>query len=233
MTKPELLLSLLAVALAAPCSAGLTWALRPLLLRYALARPNARSSHHVPTPQGAGIAVVVATLMVAGAIIASAGSMNNNFPIALFCATLFLSMVGVGDDIKSIPVIPRLVLQAIAVGATILAAPNDLRIVSACPLWIERGLLMLTGLWFVNLVNFMDGLDWMAVAEVVPITGTMIVLGLFGEFPLPATIVAAALCGAMAGFAPFNRPVAKIFSRRCGQLAHRLAAWLVFVAAGS
>jgi len=27
------------------------------------------------------------------------------------------------------------------------------------PLWIERGLLLLAGLWFVNLVNFMDGLD--------------------------------------------------------------------------
>ena len=32
--------------------------LRPLLQRYALARPNARSSHVVPTPQGAGIAVI-------------------------------------------------------------------------------------------------------------------------------------------------------------------------------
>ena len=39
--------------------------LRPLLVRYALARPNARSSHAVPTPQGGGIAVVAATLLVA------------------------------------------------------------------------------------------------------------------------------------------------------------------------
>ena len=35
----------------------MTWAIRPLLLRHALATPNARSSHRVPTPQGAGIAV--------------------------------------------------------------------------------------------------------------------------------------------------------------------------------
>jgi len=40
-------------------------------------------------------------------------------------------------------------------------ARPDLRIVPAFPLWIERGLLLLAGLWFVNLVNFMDGLDWM------------------------------------------------------------------------
>ena len=36
--------------------------LRPLLRRYALARPNARSSHREPTPQGGGIAVIGATI---------------------------------------------------------------------------------------------------------------------------------------------------------------------------
>jgi UDP-N-acetylmuramyl pentapeptide phosphotransferase/UDP-N-acetylglucosamine-1-phosphate transferase len=70
----------------------------------------------------------------------------------------------------------------------------------------------------VNLVNFMDGLDWMTVAEVVPITGAMVLLGWFGEFPLSATIVAAALCGAMIGFALFNRPVAKVFLGDVGSL---------------
>ena len=114
--------------------------------------------------------------------------------------------------------LPRLLLQAVAVGAILFTAPGDLRIVPACPLWIERGLLLLAGLWFVNLVNFMDGLDWMTVAEVVPITGAMVVLGSLGEFPLSATIVAAALCGAMLGFAPFNRPVAKIFLGDVGSL---------------
>jgi UDP-N-acetylmuramyl pentapeptide phosphotransferase/UDP-N-acetylglucosamine-1-phosphate transferase len=70
----------------------------------------------------------------------------------------------------------------------------------------------------VNLVNFMDGLDWMTVAEVVPITGAMVLLGLLGELSLSATIVAAALGGAMIGFAPFNRPVAKIFLGDVGSL---------------
>ena len=46
-------------------SAAIIKAIWPLLLRYALARPNARSSHRVPTPQGAGIAVIAATLFVA------------------------------------------------------------------------------------------------------------------------------------------------------------------------
>jgi UDP-N-acetylmuramyl pentapeptide phosphotransferase/UDP-N-acetylglucosamine-1-phosphate transferase len=211
-------LSLLAAVAAAMLSAGMIWVIRPLLLRHALARPNARSSHHVPTPQGAGIAVIGATLVVAGTIVAYAKSVHSSIPVAIFGASLFVAAVGFADDIKSIPVLPRLVLQAVAVGVIVFTAPSDLRIVPACPLSIERSLLLLAGLWFVNLVNFMDGLDWMTVAEVVPITGAMIVLGSFGEFPLSATFVAAALCGAMVGFAPFNRPVAKIFLGDVGSL---------------
>jgi UDP-N-acetylmuramyl pentapeptide phosphotransferase/UDP-N-acetylglucosamine-1-phosphate transferase len=218
MTFSELWLALLAVVAAAMLSAGLTWAVRPPLLRHALARPNARSSHHHPTPQGAGIAVIAATLTVAGLIIASTDLSSSNFPIAVFGATLFIAVVGFADDLKSIPVLTRLMLQAIPVGAILFATPSDLRIVPAFPFWIERSLLLLAGLWFVNLVNFMDGLDWMTVAEVVPVTAAMIVLGSFGEFPLSATIVAAALCGAMIGFAPFNRPVATIFLGDVGSL---------------
>ena len=46
-------------------SGGLIIALMPWLKAYALARPNARSSHREPTPQGGGIAVIVATLLAA------------------------------------------------------------------------------------------------------------------------------------------------------------------------
>ena len=209
-------LFVLAIVAAAIISAGLTAAIRPLLLKHALAKPNARSSHRIPTPQGAGIAVIAATLVVAAAVMADASRVN--IPIAVFGATLFIAIVGFADDLKSIPVVARLLLQAIAVGAIVFAAPDDLRIVSACPLWIERGLILLAGLWFVNLVNFMDGLDWMTVAEVVPVTAAIIALGLFGDLPPPPVIVAAALCGAMIGFAPFNRPVAKIFLGDVGSL---------------
>ena len=218
MPLSEPLLSLFAVLAAAVLSAGMTWAIRPVLLRHALATPNARSSHRIPTPQGAGIAVIGATLVVAGILTACAGAMALTIPVAVFAASLFIAVVGFADDLKSIPVLTRLLLQALAVGAIIFTAPGDIRIVPPCPIWIERGLLLLAGLWFVNLVNFMDGLDWMTVAEIVPITGAMVILGSLGELPLPATIVAAALCGAMLGFAPFNRPVATIFLGDVGSL---------------
>jgi UDP-N-acetylmuramyl pentapeptide phosphotransferase/UDP-N-acetylglucosamine-1-phosphate transferase len=218
MIISQLLLALSALIAAAMLSAVVTWAIRPLLLRHALARPNARSSHHVPTPQGAGIAVIAATLVVGGAIMVCAGTTDLKVPVAMFAASLFIAIVGFADDVKSIDVLPRLLLQAAAVGAIIFTSSGDLRIAPACPLWIERGLLLLAGLWFVNLVNFMDGLDLMTVAEVVPITAAMVMLGISADFPASATLVAAALCGAMLGFAPFNRPVAKIFLGDVGSL---------------
>jgi UDP-N-acetylmuramyl pentapeptide phosphotransferase/UDP-N-acetylglucosamine-1-phosphate transferase len=206
---------LLALAIATVLSAIITWIGRPLLQRYALARPNARSSHRIPTPQGAGVAVIAATLVVALVWAAWSGVA---IPPALVVATVLIALVGFADDIVSLPVLLRLVLQAAAVGAVVFTTPDTLRILPVLPLALERGLILLSGVWFVNLVNFMDGLDLMTVSEVVPITVALVLLGWLGDLPLSAALVAAALCGAMFGFAPFNRPVAKVFLGDVGSL---------------
>jgi UDP-N-acetylmuramyl pentapeptide phosphotransferase/UDP-N-acetylglucosamine-1-phosphate transferase len=207
--------SLLAVAIAALMSALVTWTTRPLLQRYALARPNARSSHRIPTPQGGGIAVISATLLVTTAWAAWA---NATIPPALVIATVGIALVGFADDIMSLPVLVRLVLQGAAVGLVVFTSPEDARMVPALPLALERGLILLAGIWFVNLVNFMDGLDLMTVAEVVPVSAALLLLGWLGELSLPAALIATALCGAMIGFAPFNKPVAKVFLGDVGSL---------------
>src|SRR5450631_2478400 len=200
---------------AAVLCAGLIVPLFPLLRRYALARPNARSSHLVPTPQGGGIAVIAATMLVTAAL---AGLMHFAVPLTLFGAMGVIALVGFADDVRPIPVLPRLALQAAVVVAVLLASPAELRIFPAWPIAVERGLLLVAGLWFVNLVNFMDGLDLMTVVEAVPITGAMMLLGWLGEFPTSSTVIAAALCGAMLGYAPFNKPVAKVFLGDVGSL---------------
>ena len=88
--------------------------------------------------------------------------------------------------------------------------------------------------WFVNLVNFMDGIDWITVVEVVPITAALVVFGLTGALPPAATFVAMALCGGMIGFAPFNRPVARLFLGDVGSLPiGLLLTWLLILLAGS
>jgi len=188
--------------------------LRPGLARYATVQPNARSSHHQPTPQGGGIAVVIATLVVAwGALVLSPALLHGQSGqfLAVTSATVLLAVIGAIDDIRSLPATARLAMQCVAIGAVITALPSELQILPHVPWPIERAGLFLAGVWFVNLVNFMDGIDWMTVAEVVPVTGAIVLLGLAGAIePLPA-LLAAALVGAMIGFAPFNRPVAQVF----------------------
>lgn len=162
--------------------------------------------------------MISATLIVASLIMTLSQSNELGFPASVFGATLFIAAVGAADDLKPIPVLPRLVLQTLAVGAVFFAAPTNLHIVPAYPLWLERGVLLVAGLWFVNLVNFMDGLDLMTVAETVPITAALVTLGLTGDLDPMISMVAAALGGATIGFAPFNRPVAKVFLGDVGSL---------------
>lgn len=228
---PQLAATLLVAAVIA---AALIVALKPLLVRYALARPNARSSHIVPTPQGGGIAVIAATIVAAVPALVLLSPGDLQVPIwILFAATAFLAVVGAVDDIRTIEAAPRLIMQFIAVGAVVLLLPGDLHIVPVIPLVLERALLVIGGVWFVNLTNFMDGIDWMTVTEVATITIGLILLALIGALPLAPAIVALALLGAIIGFAPFNRPVARLFLGDVGSLPIGLILfWLLLHLAG-
>ena len=213
---------------------GLIVIMRPYLRRYALAKPNARSSHREPTPQSGGIAVIAATVAATWLGMFSLGAAIAAPLVTVFAAVVVMACVGAADDIRPLAVAPRLILQALAVAAVIYALPDDLRVVSVLPWWIERVLLFVGGLWFVNLVNFMDGIDWMTVAEVVPITAALVALGCLGALALDGIVVALALGGAMVGFAYFNRPAAKLFLGDVGSLPiGLLLGWLLVLLAGS
>jgi len=226
---PAVLVSLLV-------SLGLIVLLRPWLARHALAHPNARSSHHAPTPQGGGIAVIIAAVSVSWGVIALVPAVIGDQGVqvlAVTAAMILLAVVGAIDDMLSLRATPRLAMQCIAVGTIIAALPADLQILPHFPWWVERGCLLLGGLWFVNLVNFMDGIDWMTVAEFVPAIGAITVLGIAGNVDFLPALLAAALLGAILGFAPFNKPVAQLFLGDVGSLPMGLLlGWLLLQLAG-
>jgi UDP-N-acetylmuramyl pentapeptide phosphotransferase/UDP-N-acetylglucosamine-1-phosphate transferase len=230
----NLLLPVLATAACATIlAAAIIAATLPLLQRHALAQPNARSSHRIPTPQGAGFGVIAATLIAAN--VALHFFLSSALPgIGLLTlAAVGIACLGALDDLRSLPVLPRFLLQGLAVAATLAALPDAARINDLLPLWLERALLFVAALYFVNIVNFMDGLDWMTVAEVVPVGCALVMLGLLGQLTASSTLIAAALTGAYLGFAPFNRPVAKIFLGDVGSLATGLLlAWCLIDLAG-
>ncbi len=211
--------------------------LRPLLVRYALARPNARSAHAAPTPQGGGIAVLGTVVLAAWLGAAALGvegptalgfGPGSSFAVdgadwwrmwTVLGAAALVGAVGAIDDIRPLPPLPRLALQLIAVGIAVSALPDGARVLPVLPLAAERLLLVVGGAWFVNLTNFMDGMDWMTVAETVPASAALSLFWFFGAVSAPAGLLLLALLGATLGFAPFNRPVARLFLGDVGSLA--------------
>jgi UDP-N-acetylmuramyl pentapeptide phosphotransferase/UDP-N-acetylglucosamine-1-phosphate transferase len=230
-------LAILVVAASIALSGALIALLQPWLRCVALARPNARSSHKQATPQGGGIAVILATVVVSGIALAvtQSGHAVAGEMALVFAAAILLAVVGGLDDVRNLPVLPRLLAQSLAVAMTVAALHwSGVRIAPILPVPIELALLFVAAMWFVNLFNFMDGVDWMAVAETVPVTTALAILSLADEMPPSITVTALALLGAMIGFAPFNKPVARLFLGDVGSLPIGLLLfWLLAVLAAT
>jgi UDP-N-acetylmuramyl pentapeptide phosphotransferase/UDP-N-acetylglucosamine-1-phosphate transferase len=220
------------IAIAAALSAVLIIALRPVLVRYALARPNARSSHKVPTPQGGGIAVLAAALLTGagGLLVLGMGPrMDTGELTTVVGAALLLAGLGAWDDIRPLPASFRLIVQAFAVALVVFVAETEMRLFPAwTPLWLEQVLLVVGGVWLVNLVNFMDGIDWITVAEFVPLFAFLTMWTSLEPTTGAVAIASACLLGALLGFAPFNKPVARLFLGDVGALPlGLLAGWML------
>jgi len=191
------------------------------LRHHAVAHPNARSSHTLATPQGAGVVIIPVALVGAATPLAlglAPPATELWHLIAIAAAALGLMLVGFWDDTQSLPVLPRLVMQTAAVLLVILTLPNDARLLPIVPTVLERLALFLAVLWFVNAANFMDGIDWMSVVETAAISLGVIVLAALSLVPPALGWHAAALLGVMIGFMPWNAPAARVFLGDAGSL---------------
>lgn len=213
---------------------ALAW---PMFGRAALAVPTERSSHRSLTPQWGGGAVMAVSLFITALVVASSAQLSAEVGwemAVVLGAALLLALVGALDDFFDLGPVAKFSGQAAAVLLVLAALPADLHVVSVLPVWLERTLLLVGGIWFVNLVNFMDGIDWMMVVEIVPITAGVALVAALAPLPPEALVVALALCGAMLGFAPYNRPVARLFLGDMGSLpVGLLVGWLLVLVAGA
>ncbi|HZU89906.1 MAG TPA: glycosyltransferase family 4 protein [Stellaceae bacterium] len=208
-----------AAALAAAAAAGAflvsclgTRGLIPLLRRRALFDvPNERSSHAVPTVRGGGIAVIGALLLVwAGLGVAGRAP---SWIGAMAPGAALVAAVSWIDDVRGVAPALRLCAQgvAVAVGLALLPAgggmPPDW--LGPAPALVAVGLLWL---WFVNLFNFMDGIDGLAGSEAAAIGGGLALYAGIGAGVDPGlAALGAALLGAAAGFLVWNWSPARIF----------------------
>jgi UDP-N-acetylmuramyl pentapeptide phosphotransferase/UDP-N-acetylglucosamine-1-phosphate transferase len=232
LAQPTLWAAML-VAGCAGLSALLILALRPLLVRYLLARPNARSSHTIATPQGAGLAVMLSVLAgcALGLFLWAPEPRPSLVPV--LAIVVALTILGALDDAHTLPVLWRLIGQTLASLVVVASLPEGFQLFPGLmPLVVERALMVLGTVWFVNAVNFLDGLDWMTVAQVVPMTLGIAALEALGAVPATIGLLALALLGATLGFAIFNKHPAQVFLGDAGSMPIGLclAFMLIFVA---
>src|SRR5207247_2037272 len=132
--------------------------------------------------------------------------------IVLFGAGL-LAAISWLDDLRGLSPAMRLAAQFVAVGLGIIAA------MPAGPVfqgWLMPGLDTLAAgllwLWFVNLFNFMDGIDGLAGSEAAAIAIGLVLCSGFGAGRDPGlAVLAATTAAAMLGFLAWNWAPARIF----------------------
>lgn len=172
--------------------------------------PVDRSNHVLPTPRGGGIAVIFGALsfmFVAG------------FKWQMLFAALVLAGVSFLDDVKGVSASKRLLIHfvtAFYAGSVL----DGLVFQGMFPLLADR--IALAVLWtaYMNMFNFMDGIDEISAVETFGITAGIIAIfisanGLPLWLPVDAFIVACATLG----FWFFNRHPAKLFLGDVGSIS--------------
>lgn len=181
--------------------------------------PNARSNHAMPVPRGGGLAIAGITLC--GFLVATywIGKLAGAWP--LIVAAWLLGMVSFSDDVKGLPVKFRFGVQLIAVAIGLLLFPVKQSLGTDSLLWIipTYALITFIWLWFINLYNFMDGIDGITGVETICIMLGATIIFAMQDFPaaymaLYATIVA----GATFGFLFFNWHPASVFMGDVGSV---------------
>jgi UDP-N-acetylmuramyl pentapeptide phosphotransferase/UDP-N-acetylglucosamine-1-phosphate transferase len=223
-----LLIGLLAGASLASAWAATGAVTRWLTRRAILDRPNARSAHARPTPRGGGIGLLAGLVVgwLGAAALLPGGDAGAVGGVLL--AALLLAGASFIDDLRGLPVAIRLLAQVLAVAWGVASLdPGELVFQGPLPGELDRLATALAWLWFVNLFNFMDGIDGISGVEAATVgIGVALVAWFAGSFATVgqgATLAAAAL-----GFLVWNWHPAKVFLGDVGSVPlGLLLGWLL------
>ena len=133
--------------------------------------------------------------------------------ISVALGASLLALVSWIDDLRGLSPGVRLVAQGAAVTIGILVLPGTR---SELETWLGPTLYFaaagLIWVWWINLFNFMDGIDGLAVSEAAAICGGLLLFAVVGNGADPtAALLAAGIIGAAIGFLVWNWQPARIF----------------------
>jgi Fuc2NAc and GlcNAc transferase len=208
-----------------------------LLAREYLDLPNHRSSHSVPVPRGGGVAFVA--IVCAGLAAMSVG--GNTLPSTTTAALSIFGVAAIGfcDDLRGVSARMRLAIHVTCAAVAMWAPAAAIAQSIPCDPLVHGllfGSMTLAGAWFVNMFNFMDGIDGMAAMEgtFVLVAAGAISLMADSAAPASATLPWAMVSGgaAVAGFLVVNVSPWRIFMGDAGSGAlGMLVAWALAASA--
>jgi len=167
-----------------------SFVLTGLLRRYALNKsifdmPNSRSSHTVPTPRSGGLAFVIAIAlsMTWLGLYYEIDKQTSDLYSVVIIGGILIAAIGLLDDFRHVPAKWRLLIHAIVASyAVILLGIPDIGIsvLTIKPNIILEILFVIGIIWLINLYNFMDGIDGLASAEALSVSGSAALVMLIG-----------------------------------------------------
>ena len=225
-----LLLTALLVFAASWAGSGLmtSWLSRRLILDH----PVERSSHARPVPKGAGVAVT-AVLLLAWLDLAMAGLAPPE-TLLVCCLAFALAALSWFNDVTDLPAALRLGVHLLIAGVGLLALPDRGQVFQGLlPEGLDLAATMLLWTWFMNLFNFMDGIDGITAVETSAIGfGLAFVAALTGIASGGYLLLVVALAAAALGFLPWNWHPARVFLGDAGSVPLGFAAgWLLLLLA--
>ncbi len=200
--------------------------LTPLMRRIAIkhqvmdAPITSHKTHKEPVPYLGGVGIILGIFIITfgSLLIKASPSKNYLLGLSVLGPALVLGAIGLWDDIKNLPPIPRFVAQTVAglftsallISSSTVGTPTGSKIIDA----------IITTLWIVgicNSINFFDNLDGGAAGTVAISSIGLTILGINGEQYLVAGL-AAVTAGATIGFLLWNKSPARIYMGDAGAL---------------
>ncbi len=220
------------------------WLKGRLIAKAMMDVPNERSMHTTPVPRGGGLAMmaVIVVGMVLIHLFSVFFSITNGMPafagmtdwvgagipfsfLYLLASVLLLMGISWLDDRKSLRASLRLAIHLLAALIASFALGDHATLFGAgLPFWLDRALMILGWAWFMNLYNFMDGIDGLTGTQT--ITVTMGIASLIGAMTtldpqalMPHDLaLCAMIIGSSAGFLVYNWPPARLFMGDVGSI---------------
>lgn len=192
--------------------------------------PNKRSNHYYPTPKGAGLLL---TLYICISIGLYAMQEKIYIPklekiIILMLALSFFSFL---DDVFSISFLKKLLFQIFVVFFGIYFLNQEINLYCSSTysslVWhinydlykiIVKIIISFLWLWFLNLFNFMDGIDGITASQVITFSIGVICLAMFKQIDENFLHVGVILFAIFLGFLYFNKSPARIFLGDSGSI---------------